>query len=114
MEPVGEGSTEASVAVGEGPPVTLTDVRLAAHGEFDRIVFEVAGEGEAGWRVAWADDPRAQGSGAPVEVPHDYYPDNDPTRMPPNRWRSHAHLLYGNWVNEIYQSTLYELDAIGR
>jgi homoserine O-succinyltransferase len=57
---------------------------------------------------------RDAASGAPVEVPHDYYPDNDPTRMPPNRWRSHAHLLYGNWVNEIYQSTPYELDEIGR
>jgi homoserine O-succinyltransferase/O-acetyltransferase len=53
-------------------------------------------------------------AGAPIEVPHDYYPDDDPTRMPPNRWRSHAHLLYGNWLNEIYQSTPYELDAIGR
>ncbi|HVG46927.1 MAG TPA: homoserine O-succinyltransferase [Rubellimicrobium sp.] len=53
-------------------------------------------------------------AGTPIEVPHDYYPDDDPSRMPPNRWRSHAHLLYGNWVNEIYQSTPYELDAIGR
>jgi homoserine O-succinyltransferase len=52
-------------------------------------------------------------AGAPIEVPHDYYPDNDPSRMPPNRWRSHAHLLYGNWVNEIYQTTPYELDEIG-
>jgi homoserine O-succinyltransferase len=53
-------------------------------------------------------------SGAPIDVPHDYYPDDDPSRTPPNRWRSHAHLLYGNWINEIYQTTPYELDAIGR
>jgi homoserine O-succinyltransferase len=53
-------------------------------------------------------------AGASIEVPHDYYPDNDPSRMPPNRWRSHAHLLYGNWVNEIYQTTPFELDEIGR
>jgi len=52
--------------------------------------------------------------GTPIEVPRDYYPDDDPSRMPPNRWRSHAHLLYGNWINEIYQSTPFELDAIGR
>jgi homoserine O-succinyltransferase len=57
---------------------------------------------------------RDAAAGAPIEVPHDYYPDDDPSRMPPNRWRSHAHLLYGNWINEIYQSTPYELDAIGR
>jgi len=30
-----------------------------------------------------------------------------------NRWRSHAHLLYGNWINEIYQSTPYEIARIG-
>ncbi|SEL47109.1 hypothetical protein SAMN04515665_11336 [Blastococcus sp. DSM 46786] len=71
VEPVGEGSADESVAAGDGPPVTLTDVRLAAHGEFDRVVFELAGEGEAGWRVAYTGDPRAQGSGAPVEVPGD-------------------------------------------
>jgi homoserine O-succinyltransferase len=53
-------------------------------------------------------------AGAPIEVPHDYYPDDDPSRTPPNRWRSHAHLLYGNWVNEIYQTTPYDLDEIGR
>jgi homoserine O-succinyltransferase len=31
-----------------------------------------------------------------------------------NRWRSHAHLLYGNWINEIYQSTPFDLAQIGR
>ena len=53
-------------------------------------------------------------AGVPIEVPLDYYPEDDPSKMPPNRWRSHAHLLYGNWINEIYQSTPFELDAIGR
>ncbi len=52
-------------------------------------------------------------SGAPIEVPRDYYPEDDPTRPPPNRWRSHAHLLYGNWINEIYQTTPFDLRAIG-
>ena len=33
---------------------------------------------------------------------------------PENRWRSHGHLLYGNWINEIYQTTPYDSDAIGR
>ena len=33
--------------------------------------------------------------------------------MPQNRWRSHAHLLYGNWINEIYQTTPFQLDNIG-
>ncbi len=51
--------------------------------------------------------------GTPINVPQNYYPDDDPTKKPMNRWRSHAHLLYGNWINEIYQTTHYELDAIG-
>jgi homoserine O-succinyltransferase len=51
--------------------------------------------------------------GTPINVPANYYPDNDPSLTPQNRWRSHAHLLYGNWINEIYQSTPYDLAAIG-
>ena len=53
-------------------------------------------------------------AGAPIEVPVNYYPQNDPTQAPKNRWRSHAHLLYGNWINEIYQTTPYDLNEIGR
>jgi homoserine O-succinyltransferase len=52
-------------------------------------------------------------SGTPINVPINYYPDDDPARTPLNRWRSHAHLLYGNWINQIYQSTPYDLNAIG-
>ncbi len=53
-------------------------------------------------------------NGTPINVPQNYYPGDDPSRMPLNRWRSHAHLLYGNWVNEIYQSTPFDLEEIGR
>jgi len=53
-------------------------------------------------------------NGTPINVPQNYYPDDDPHRPPMNRWRSHAHLLYGNWVNEIYQTTPFDLDEIGR
>ena len=52
-------------------------------------------------------------SGTPINVPLNYYPDDDPTQQPLNRWRSHAHLLYGNWLTEVYQDTPYDLDAIG-
>lgn len=52
-------------------------------------------------------------AGTPINVPANYFPDDDPARPPLNRWRSHAHLLYGNWVNEIYQSTPYDLREIG-
>jgi homoserine O-succinyltransferase len=53
-------------------------------------------------------------AGKPINVPANYYPDNDPSRAPQNRWRSHAHLLYGNWINEVYQSTPYDLNDIGK
>jgi len=49
----------------------------------------------------------------PINVPSNYYPDDDPSKPPLNRWRSHAHLLYGNWINEIYQSTPYDISKIG-
>lgn len=52
-------------------------------------------------------------AGKPVNVPLNYYPDDDPSRTPSNRWRSHAHLLYGNWINEIYQTTPFDLARIG-
>lgn len=53
-------------------------------------------------------------AGRTINVPMNYYPDDDPARVPMNRWRSHAHLLYGNWINEIYQTTPYDLAEIGR
>ncbi len=52
-------------------------------------------------------------AGKPINIPDNYYPNNDPKRPPQNRWKSTAHLLYGNWVNEIYQTTPYELNKIG-
>jgi homoserine O-succinyltransferase/O-acetyltransferase len=51
--------------------------------------------------------------GTPINVPTNYYPDDNPAKPPMNRWRSHAHLLYGNWINEIYQGTPYDLNEIG-
>jgi len=53
-------------------------------------------------------------SGVPIKLPHDYFPHNDPELAPLNRWRSHAHLFFGNWINEIYQTTPYDLEAIGK
>jgi homoserine O-succinyltransferase len=52
-------------------------------------------------------------AGVPIEVPHDYYPDDDPALKPLNRWRSHAHLLFGNWINQVYQTTPYDVEEIG-
>ncbi|KIC42551.1 homoserine O-succinyltransferase [Ruegeria sp. ANG-R] len=50
----------------------------------------------------------------PINVPINYYPDDDPSQIPQNRWRSHAHLLYGNWINAIYQTTPFDMSKIGQ
>jgi homoserine O-succinyltransferase/O-acetyltransferase len=47
-------------------------------------------------------------------IPRNYYPGNDPSRRPVNAWRSHAHLLFGNWINEIYQTTAFDIEQIGK
>ena len=51
--------------------------------------------------------------GSAINVPKNYFPGDDPSREPENRWRSHAHLLFGNWLNEVYQSTPYNAELIG-
>jgi homoserine O-succinyltransferase len=45
----------------------------------------------------------------PDQLPLGYFPADDPTRPPENRWRGHAHLLFANWINEIYQTTPFDL-----
>ncbi len=52
-------------------------------------------------------------AGTPINVPANYYPKDDPSQPPQNRWRSHAHLLYGNWINEIYLTTPFDLNLVG-
>jgi homoserine O-succinyltransferase/O-acetyltransferase len=49
-----------------------------------------------------------------IALPANYYPDNNPKNSPPNRWRAHAHLLFGNWINEVYQTTPFDLANIGK
>jgi homoserine O-succinyltransferase/O-acetyltransferase len=47
-------------------------------------------------------------TGTPIALPKNYFPQDDSSQKPRNRWRSHAHLLIGNWVNEIYQTTPFD------
>ncbi len=49
-------------------------------------------------------------AGKPIELPQNYFPNNDPTAEPPATWRSSANLLYSNWLNYfVYQTTPYDL-----
>ena len=52
--------------------------------------------------------------GLPIDIPKNYFPNDDPTAMPLVYWRAHAQLLYSNWLNYyVYQSTPYDLKKIG-
>ena len=53
-------------------------------------------------------------AGLNPEMPANVFPNGDSTAEPENRWRSHAHLLFQNWINEIYQTTPYEIEKVGR
>jgi homoserine O-succinyltransferase len=50
--------------------------------------------------------------GLPIRLPENYFPDNNPENQPIFTWRSHANLLYRNWLNWVYQMTPYEIDEI--
>lgn len=46
--------------------------------------------------------------GIDIDIPENYFPNDDPTREPLNMWRSHTHLLFSNWLNYyVYQETPY-------
>ncbi|MBQ3252361.1 MAG: homoserine O-succinyltransferase [Oscillospiraceae bacterium] len=58
---------------------------------------------------------RDKGQGLPIHVPENYYPNDDDTQPPLVRWRSHANLLFSNWLNYfVYQTTPYDIMSIGK
>ncbi len=75
---------------------------VTGHPEYDR--FTLKGEYD-----------RDVARGLPIAVPRNYFPDDDPTRPPMVTWRSHAFLLYANWLNYcVYQRTPFDVQAIPR
>ena len=75
---------------------------VSGHSEYERDTLKLEYERD----VAKGIDP---------EIPENYFPDNDPTKQPLYTWRSHANLLFGNWLNYfVYQRTPYDIESIGR
>jgi homoserine O-succinyltransferase len=73
---------------------------VTGHSEYDPLTLE----GE------YVRDVR---KGLPIQVPKNYFPDDDPKKEPVVRWRGHASLLYSNWLNYyVYQQTPYDLGQI--
>lgn len=75
-------------------------VFVTGHPEYDRLTLK-------------AEYERDRTRGLPIEVPKDYFPGNDPAAKPGVTWKSHAHLLYANWLNYyVYQLTPYDLNQL--
>lgn len=70
---------------------------ITGHPEYDRFTLD-------------QEYRRDKDKGLPIQMPINYYPDNDDTKRPLLQWRSHANNLYTNWLNYyVYQMTPYEL-----
>jgi homoserine O-succinyltransferase len=57
---------------------------------------------------------RDKNKGLKIDIPKNYFPNNDPAKPPMVSWRSHANLLYSNWLNYyVYQITPFDIKNIG-
>ena len=71
------------------------------------------GHAEYDWDTLKKEYDRDASQGKPIEIPKNYYPDDDPTQPPVVRWRSCGHLIYSNWINYfLYQTTPYDITHI--
>lgn len=51
--------------------------------------------------------------GLEIDIPKNYFPNDDPTKDPIVSWRAHANLLFSNWLNYfVYQTTPYDIETI--
>ena len=70
---------------------------VMGHPEYDRVTLD-------------GEYKRDVSKGLPIELPKNYYKDNDPENVPSLMWRAHANNLYTNWLNYyVYQTTPYDL-----
>lgn len=70
---------------------------ITGHSEYDPLTLK-------------AEYNRDKGRGLNIEIPTNYFPGNDPSKEPIVHWRSHANLLFSNWLNYyVYQETPYIL-----
>jgi len=77
-----------------------------------RLIF-VTGHSEYDDNTLKTEYDRDIGRGLEIAVPRNYYPHDDPSLLPSVKWRSHANLLFINWLNyHVYQETPFDLDEL--
>ena len=82
---------------------------IADHGKH---IF-ITGHSEYDARTLESEYLRDKNAGLPIEVPKNYYPNDDDTQPPMVTWRSSANLLFSNWLNYfVYQTTPYDITHI--
>ena len=80
--------------------------------EGGRQIF-ITGHSEYDASTLQAEYLRDKNAGLPIHVPENYFPNDDDTQPPLVSWRSHANLLYLNWLNYfVYQATPYDIQSI--
>ncbi len=78
----------------------------------EREIF-VTGHAEYDPTTLQSEYERDTQAGKPIDLPENYFPHDNPTEAPLVRWRSHASLLFGNWLNYyVYQTTPFDLEMI--
>lgn len=77
----------------------LRQVFVQGHAEYDRETLKLEYE-------------RDVSKGLDVQVPKNYYKDDDPHKDVIIRWRGHASLFFSNWINYVYQETPYDINKI--
>jgi homoserine O-succinyltransferase len=79
----------------------------------DKQIF-VTGHSEYDPETLKQEYERDKARGMDPKTPHSYFPNDDDTKEPESTWKSHAHLLYSNWLNYyVYQMTPYLMEEIG-
>lgn len=75
--------------------------------------FYITGHGEYSPTTLDYEYHRDLAAGKNPEIPKNYYPDDNPELQPIVRWRSHANMMFANWLNYfVYQRTPYDLSQI--
>jgi homoserine O-succinyltransferase len=76
------------------------DIFVTGHSEYSPLTLD-------------SEYKRDLGKGLPIDMPRNYYRNDDPSQPPVVRWRGHANLLFANWLNYyVYQETPFNIDEI--